>query len=1240
MEQITIEHVPPGSGLPCWLIDLFVNQISGLNTKGNKRLLVLYPNEKSRKEGMQKITEKINVPLDSTQHQTLNRLIESLVEDLRIPRKFSDDSILFELIHNECTISAGKGGFPLISSPRVIWNRSKTRLINQLHTELCEEKIPDNWDEDPGIIEFEKVVSRLENKLHCSHPNMIYKHIQRELLKIIDKGKKPFSLADIDGIIMMNHAPTISFQRHNLLQLISRFCPIHQLCNPGRFRPGYHGAYLKDVEPCRNKGDLPQWIPSHELEQNSNQKIINNISRIALRRTHHSESATVELLKEWIEKNPNGQAIIVDPREKRNRAIWIQLMNEIGITVSAGEENLLSSPSVHWFIEMLRLGYGEDAWSAQKICDFSDQTSLPFTTEWVMPAPHPWKQEWVPKLHSNMIFEMARGQHLLGGIGSLERWLWILSNSNFDSTWESKESLMQKREESQWWLLSIATRLRSILSDEDKRTLENQKFGIGCASGEKLPLPKSENMGDNCFSSVISNLNWNELLTELTFENGSMISGIQQLVASHNKLRELQTQLGHNIPTGGDEWIDELCSLVVNKLEKGRTAISDQVRILSPKEALGCTADLIILPRLSQTDWSLQTKIIPWLDPETRNRLGILRPDNPIREARHYFNHILNSAEEVILFDPSFEESNQPAGPLAEWLSKQETLHSMQVPKLLQDSYLGNPYWISWPTEKPILLSPNPSQITVEEGIVKSLTNGTRERDERQRDGKLIRCGQPSGREPIHAPSLITHLNYGMMEDRKNREPILSIDSELYLDEQRLTEFVSTTALKIKSKVPKKDIVKPRYNEFWPVIGVKTDSGRFTPSIDIRPLSPAPIGIAWYDQSHGQSKGITGTEKIWSATRLSNWIQCPRKGWLESRLKVSEEEVLDEDIDFRERGAIVHESLAELMCSNLNLEMGAERTTFNPSNLQSLPQSIEEMMSELIDITLNKASWLKRKDAVAEHRRRQLLGMGYSELQEWMDNPDNISPRGILGQLLISEIGLENTNIVALEWRLCEKESNPLDGIKVELPPSPEDKSSETSCIHIRGMIDRVEILPELEKDSSIPKSELVSPLDMNLDYSEIPQRLVIIRDLKSIERGKPGERHNKALLEEVQLALYARAWELTHPGDRVVGVGITEVGDKTTHFLECDPQYSSHISSLNIGVVTNTTSEIFRRPGETSSPNSNPFRSWIRQRLQTAVKAANAANSGNVVPTPNKGCSYCSVKKICGLSHIGGDRE
>ena len=36
------------------------------------------------------------------------------------------------------------------------------------------------------------------------------------------------------------------------------------------------------------------------------------------------------------------------------------------------------------------------------------------------------------------------------------------------------------------------------------------------------------------------------------------------------------------------------------------------------------------------------------------------------------------------------------------------------------------------------------------------------------------------------------------------------------------------------------------------------------------------------------------------------------------------------------------------------------------------------------------------------------------------------------------------------------------------------------------------------------------------------------------------GERHRRAIFDELQLALYAKAWEEAYPDDRVIGVGIT----------------------------------------------------------------------------------------------------
>ena len=70
------------------------------------------------------------------------------------------------------------------------------------------------------------------------------------------------------------------------------------------------------------------------------------------------------------------------------------------------------------------------------------------------------------------------------------------------------------------------------------------------------------------------------------------------------------------------------------------------------------------------------------------------------------------------------------------------------------------------------------------------------------------------------------------------------------------------------------------------------------------------------------------------------------------------------------------------------------------------------------------------------------------------------------------------------------------------------------------------------------------------------PKRIVAIRDLKTSETTTPRNRHD-GLLEELQLAIYARAWELTHPGDLVLGAGISVIGHNSQHFIEVSSEYS-----------------------------------------------------------------------------------
>ena len=149
----------------------------------------------------------------------------------------------------------------------------------------------------------------------------------------------------------------------------------------------------------------------------------------------------------------------------------------------------------------------------------------------------------------------------------------------------------------------------------------------------------------------------------------------------------------------------------------------------------------------------------------------------------------------------------------------------------------------------------------------------------------------------------------------------------------------------------------------------------------------------------------------------------------------------------------------------------------------------------------------------------------------------------------------------------------------------------------------------------------------------------IIIRDIKTSE-GKPIKRHRLGLLEELQLALYARAWEIAHPGDLVIAAGISVIGHNTNHFLEISGHINEESSSLELGDRSQPqTSRIHRFPDEEPEQASDSFRAWLAQRLTTALATAAGAANGRVHPTPSEdACKFCPVTSVCDVRVRGGN--
>ena len=201
----------------------------------------------------------------------------------------------------------------------------------------------------------------------------------------------------------------------------------------------------------------------------------------------------------------------------------------------------------------------------------------------------------------------------------------------------------------------------------------------------------------------------------------------------------------------------------------------------------------------------------------------------------------------------------------------------------------------------------------------------------------------------------------------------------------------------------------------------------------------------------------------------------------------------------------------------------------------------------------------------------------------------------------------------------------------VSLPESDVD-------VLINGRIDRVDEV-NLPYDLIDKDDAEIIPLDFELDKPPKSKRLVVIRDIKSVDGSKDNDdhkRHMKSIFQELQLALYARAWEISHPGDLVVGVGISLFSHNTSHNLETSNVFP-HINKLNIGIISRITEDLYRFPNEDNNPDSDQFRAWLTHRLSVSLGVANNATLGKVHPTPSKKvCTYCSVKQICDVKMEG----
>ena len=358
---------------------------------------------------------------------------------------------------------------------------------------------------------------------------------------------------------------------------------------------------------------------------------------------------------------------------------------------------------------------------------------------------------------------------------------------------------------------------------------------------------------------------------------------------------------------------------------------------------------------------------------------------------------------------------------------------------------------------------------------------------------------------------------------------------------------------------------------------------------------------------------------------------------MDTQLKARAEETLSEDLESRTRGTLIHDAEAALLRSHG--VPTAEDAVSSPLPLHLGPKnSVDALWGAVLTYLSDEVPWLTRYDAVAVHRCREMIGVTPTEWRLYLEGENELEPSGRIGRMIESDFSLTGVAPLACEWEFASGKNRhvQVDG---------KDDAGKSSSFNLSGRVDRVDSLlltPEM-KDLAVKDGVLSSSTVGEIVSLEQPgsaNRFVIIRDLKTVNGPKAtdkGDRHRKSLFDEVQLGLYARAWEQSHPGDRVVGVGVSEVGESTTHYVEIDSSILKYLGAEEIGERTMYTQNHHREPG-TEYTSVNGFRAWIQERIRTANRAIKAASNGAVNPTPGKHCSYCSVRQICPSATLGGE--
>ena len=652
---LSVEEVPPGP-LPKWVLDHAVNQAKLSLTKSeNSKILFIHPNQASRNEVLDNLSRSVAV-FDRSAHHTIHSLSRVIGEDLRIKRPIEADPVLEESIHMLAIRAAENLRFPILHPDNNRkWHRGKTEAIRGLHNALLFENLLQSWDGAHEALEFNKILEEASKPLGGLHPDLFMLEVIKQLEN--ENQDTPFTLEGADGILMLDHDPTLPKLELRFVRSLLRYLPIHQLSHTGSYRLGEHGFQIEDIFPVDKKEQLPSWIPAHTP---SSTRPSHEPREIPIRLERQTVATVKQFMKKKRERDPNASIIIIDPSWAKREHIWNRCISSIRSMIDPNIESNPKNPILTSLISDMTIAIGSRGFSLEKIRELGKRGIV---FELFETPTHPEDPDIIPYFHPDLIEASAIKSHIVGGQGSLAEWLKSLSMTSDDDT----DSL--RREQTQWWMLIVANNLSPLLSKEDHETLRNPKFRRGCMSGVDLPLPSQSSDANDWLERYLQIIEARGLSHDSDAIANDCEEAIEYVTRRMRKFEMMTRSLDLETTTTGEKWVERTQRILSGFKRKNSNVRDPNIRIMTPKQALGCTADLVLLTHLS-VDWSMQVKKPPYLSEQDRLTLNISSPDNEIKSARHSMQHLLNAAPEVCVIHATSDDLAPPSFILDEWLSQ------------------------------------------------------------------------------------------------------------------------------------------------------------------------------------------------------------------------------------------------------------------------------------------------------------------------------------------------------------------------------------------------------------------------------------------------------------------------------------------------------------------------------------------------------------------------------------------